>query len=220
MRKLQIALMLPLFIVILFSAGIVSAINSSDASAVVYLSNDAVHPNGNVAFRITFTSNTDQQLQIQRIGVHFDWMGDGAFAGKDLSSNPQTVLGHGNYTSDPIFAQIPFNVSVGPHTYYVGVDGVDASGNFTWSGPNQTVQVTYTTTETTPTPTATPGGNGQAGSPPSITTYLIIVAAIGIAVAVAAIVMELRKKPKQPTPAAEKANPAPEPPRKEYNYDI
>ena len=220
MRKLhQIALMLPFIIVIFLSAGIVSALNSNDASASVTWSSDTIHPNENVGFRITFNSNTDQQLQIQRIGIHFDWMSEGVFAGKDLSSDPQTVPSNGNYTSDPIIARIPFNASVGPHSYYVGVDGVDASGNFTWNGPNETIQITYTTTVTSPTPTATPGGSGQAGSPPSITTYLIIVAVVAIVIAVAAIVMELRKKPKQVNSVVDKTNPVTDQPQKD-NYDI
>ena len=68
-------------------------------------------------------------------------MNEDVFSGKDLTNNPQTIPGHGNYTSDPIMLQIPFNVSVGSHTYFVGVDGVDASGNFTWNGPNETIQI-------------------------------------------------------------------------------
>ncbi len=223
MRKLQIAYILPLLLVILFSAGIVSALNSSDASAQVFWSSDILHPASNAGFRITFISNTDDQLTVQLIGVHFDWMADGAFSGKDLSNDPQTIPARGNYTSDPIMIQIPFNVSVGSHTYFVGVDGVDSSGNFTWSGPNQTIQVTYTSTsETSPTPnpTPTPGGSGgQAGSPPNITTYLLIVAVVAIVIAVAAIVMELRKKTKQVNSVADKTNPVTDQPQKD-NYDI
>ena len=221
MRKLhQIALMLPFIIVIFLSAGIVSALNSNDASASVTWSSDTINPNENVGFRITFNSNTDQQLQIQRVGVHFDWMGEGFFSGKDLSSDPQTVPSNGNYTSDPIIARIPFNASVGPHSYYVGVDGVDASGNFSWSGPSETIQIRYAATETTtPTPTATPGGSPEAGSPPNLSTYLLIVAVVAIIIAVAAIVMELRKKPKQVNSVADKTNPVTDQPQKD-NYDI
>ena len=225
LSKLQkIVCMLPLILVIFLTAGIVSALNPSDASASVFWSADTIHPATNVGFRVTFNSNTDQQLIIQRIGVHFDWMDEGAFSGKDLSSNPQTLPSHGNYTSDPIFLQVPYNVSVGSHTYFVGVDGVDSSGNFTWSGPNETIQITYTTTgSTTPNPTPTPGGNGQAGSPPNLVPYLIIVAVVAIVIALAVIVKELRKKPKQVTSVTDKPKPATDQPQKEPqkdNYDI
>lgn len=216
--------MLPLIVVILFSAGIVSALNSSDASATVYWSSDTPHPAQSFGYRITFNSNTDQQLIIQHIGIHFDWMNEDVFSGKNLSNDPQTIPGHGNYTSDPIMLQIPFNVSVGSHSYYVGVDGVDASGNFTWNGPNETIQITYATTgSTTPNPTPTPGGNGQAGSPPNLVPYLIIVAVVAIVIALAVIVKELRKKPKQVTPVTDKTKPATDHPQKEPqkdNYDI
>ena len=139
MRKLQVAFVLSFIVIILSSAGFVSALNTSDASATVYLSSETFRPNETIAFRITFTSNTDQQIIVQRIGIHFDWMGEDVFSGKDLSSSPQTIPGYGNYTSDPIISQIPFNASVGSHTYYVGVDGLDVSGNFTWNGPEPNV---------------------------------------------------------------------------------
>jgi hypothetical protein len=221
LKKLHVAFMLSFIVAILFSAGIASALNSSDASATVYLSNDTFRPNETMAFRITFTSNTDQQLIIQRIGIHFDWMGEDVFSGKDLSSSPQTIAGYGNYTSDPIITQIPFNVSVGSHTYYVGVDGVDASGNFTWNGPDETIQITYSNTgSATPNPTPTPGGNGgQEENPPNYVPYLIIIAVVAIVIALVVIVKELRKKPKQTAPITEKTTPPTEQPQKD-NYDI
>jgi len=221
LRKIQVAFVLSFIVVILSSAGFVSALNSSDASATVYLSSETFRPNETMAFRITFSSNTDQQLIIQRIGIHFDWMGEDVFSGKDLSSNPQTITGYGNYTSDPIITQIPFNVSVGSHSYYVGVDGLDASGNFTWNGPNETIQITYSNTgSTTPNPTPTPGGNdNQDENPPNFVPYLLIVAAVAIVIAVAVIVKELRKKPKQIAPVTDKTNPPTEQPQKD-NYDI
>jgi opacity protein-like surface antigen len=221
MRKLQVTFVLSLIVVILSSAGFVSALNSSDASATVYLSSETFRPNETIAFRITFASNTDQQLIVQRIGIHFDWMGEDFFSGKDLSSNPQTIPGYGNYTSDPIIAQIPFNVSIGSHSYYVGVDGLDSSGNFTWNGRNETIQITYSNTgSTTPNPTPTPGGNGnQAENPPNLVPYLIILAVVAIIIALAVIVKELRKKPKQVNPVEDKTNPPIEQPQKD-NYDI
>jgi opacity protein-like surface antigen len=222
LKKIQVAFVLSFIIVILSSAGFASALSASDASATVYLSAETFRPNETIAFRITFTSNTDQQIIVQRIGIHFDWMGEDVFSGKDLTSSPQTIPGYGNYTSDPIISQIPFNVSVGSHTYYVGVDGLDVSGNFTWNGPNQTIQIAYSNTgSTTPNPTPTPGGNGnQDENPPNLVPYLLIVAVAAIVIAVFVIVKELRKKPKQTTtPVSEKTDHPTEQPQKD-NYDI
>jgi hypothetical protein len=221
LKKLKVAFMLTIVVVILFSAGIVSALDSSDASATVYKSSETAHPAQSFGYRITFSSNTDQELIINHIGIHFDWMNEDVFSGKDLTNNPQTIPGHGNYTSDPIMLLIPFNVSVGSHTYFVGVDGVDASGNFTWNGPNETIQVTYSNTgSTTPNPTPTPEGNGnQDENPTNFVPYLIIVAVVAIIIAVFVIVKELRKKPKQTTPIMEKTTPPTEQPQKD-NYDI
>lgn len=220
LKKLQIALTLSLVAVVLFCGGIVSALNTEDASALAFFSNDTPHLGETVAFRVEFNvSSSASQVQIKTVGIHFDWMDQDVFAGKTLTT-PQSVTSDLSYLSDPIFTQIPLNVTAGTHSYFIGVDGTDASGDFSWDSPAQSIPVTYSNGQT-PVPTATPNptGDGQAEGPPNFLTILVVVAVVAIVIAVAVIVMEVRKKPKQVNPVAEKANPVVEQPQKD-NYDI
>jgi hypothetical protein len=222
-KQIAIEIVLTLVAAILLCSGVASALNSEDASAEVLFSSNTMNPGQNLGLRIVFNVTSPQQVQIKSIGIHFDWMPEVPevkFAGPNFSSNPATLSSDGTFISDPIFVQIPLNVSVGTHPYIVGVDGVDASGDFSWTSPEQTIQVTYSNLQT-PSPTATPnsGGGGQTGGTLNFTTVLIIIAVVAIAVAVAIVILEIRKKPKHAKPVAEKATPPAEQPQKD-NYDI
>jgi hypothetical protein len=61
------------------------------------------------------------------IGIHFDWMASDGFYGNDLSSSPVTIPSQGTHLFDAFSIQVPSNASVGAHSYYVGVDGVQGS---------------------------------------------------------------------------------------------
>ena len=114
---------------------------------------------GTATVRITVQSNVDEQLQVSHVGVNFDWMASSGFYGPDLSSNPAVIPSNGNYTTPPFIVQIPTNVAVGAHTYYVGVDGIESSNQnaFYWNSTVVTIQVLpANTTGTTSIPTANP----------------------------------------------------------------
>jgi hypothetical protein len=153
-----------------FSTGEVVAISSSDVTINASLSNPTPKPGNEVTVTVTFQSHVSQRLQILRYGVHADWMASADdFQGPNLSA-PATVEANGQYSGSFLIV-IPTTASNGSHTYYVGVDGVDAAGNaFSLNSVEATVQVlsnvsTLTPPTTPPTPPSTP--NNQPTNSPS-----------------------------------------------------
>jgi hypothetical protein len=83
-----------------------------------------------------------QELTIYYVGIHFDWIPADGFYGVDLNSTPGYVSSSNSILSESFSVQIPTNVTEGPHTYAVGVDGIDSSSNsFSWDSPTSTIQV-------------------------------------------------------------------------------
>ena len=204
-KTLQITLIVTFIVTIFLFSGLVSALDSNALSAYPVLSKDTLSAGYTVTVRITLQSNTDEQLQIQGIGINFDWMLSDGFYGPDLSSNPVTIQSNGTYTSAPFTIQIPSNASAGSHTYYVGVDGLEgtAETSFSWNSPTATIQV-FTANVSTPTQTPSPteSGDGQTGSSQNLLLYGAIVA-IAAVIVVSVIVMLMRKNRKQATPVAD-----------------
>jgi flagellar basal body-associated protein FliL len=221
MKSLKITLVtliVACIVVVFVSSNIVAAFSSSDVTVDTRFSSDALRIGQLLDARIIFYSNT-QQVKIQRIGFQFDFNDINYFYGPDLSGNPVTVAANSSYTTDPILFYLPANATPGLHTYYVGVEGLDASGNsFSWDSSNQTITVISgggTTTTPTPTVTATPSGGGGTAAPQNWTMYIVVIAVVAIAVAVVFIFMEVRKKPKKPAPVAESPTPPAESPKPE-----
>jgi flagellar basal body-associated protein FliL len=211
MKLLRISLVAVFVVAVFVSVGLVSALNQNDASAQVFWGgSDPILPGDMVLARINFTNYLSQPLQIQAIGLNFDWQNETQFYGHDLSTSPQTVAASGSYLCDPIIIQVPYTVSLGPHNYNVGVDGLDASGTaFSWDGPTTSI-VIGASTQGTPTPSSStnPGGGGQTGSPQNWTIYIIAaIAVVAIIIAVIFLFMEIRKRPKKPAQKAEKQAP-------------
>ena len=197
-KSLRITFIVTFIVIIFLSSGLVSALDSNGASVFTVWSNQTVNAGDAVTVRMTFQSNTDEQLQILSIGINFDWMPKDAFYGHDLSNNPVTIPSNGTYTFDPITIKIPSNASAGSHTYYVGVDGVQgSSGTFSWDSAASTIQV-YAATGSSPTPTATssPSSGGGQEEGPSLLLYLAVTAVVVI-VALSTIVVVMRKRRKQ-----------------------
>jgi hypothetical protein len=225
-KFLGITIILSLVTVIfLSSGGLVSALNSSDASVDVVLSPMSVYRNGTTYARVTFNSNFDQSLQIQRVGLHFDWMANNSVVGFDTSSSPLSIAAQGkNLLFSAITVLVPTDVTTGDHKYYVTIDGQQGpvGSPFTWTSQDFTVHV-YASAEdqlnaalgitATPTPTVTPSsGGGETGSSQNWLLIVAVVAVVAIVAAVLILVIEMRKKPKAPTPA-ESPKPAAEAPK-------
>ena len=206
MKTFQIMLVATIIAVISISTGLVYALDSNELSAQPILSEETLNPGDTVTVRINLQSNTNQQLQIQQIGIHFDWMPTDGFYGPNLSSNPVTIQSNGIYTSPPFIVQVPSNTTAGPHDYFVGVDGLEGTDQtvFSWNSPELTIQIFSGSTQSTPTPTPTitSGGGEQTQSPLNLLLYGTVIAVVTVVV-IAVIVTLIGRKRRQVTPVVD-----------------
>ncbi|HLN46028.1 MAG TPA: hypothetical protein VK209_10015 [Candidatus Sulfotelmatobacter sp.] len=91
-------------------------------SAAQYYQGDS----GEVTIRLV--SNCSEQLKIYFIGIHFDWMEEehyytASFYIANLETNPAIIQRQGEFNFGPVDFDIPTNVSVGYHSYYILIDG-------------------------------------------------------------------------------------------------
>jgi len=130
-------------IICILCCSLVSALNPDEASVSLIGISQTVYAGDIVSIRINFKSNFADQLRIYGIGFHFDWMPSDSFAGPDLSANPVIIPSQGTYIFDPIVIQIPLNVSVGTHSYFVGVDGIEglSASIFSWDSSIFTIEI-------------------------------------------------------------------------------
>ena len=144
MRSLRLMLTVTsISIICILCCGLVSALNPDEASVSLFWSSQTVYQGAIVSIRMTFQSNSADQLKIYRIGLHFDWMPPDEFYTSDFSANPVTVPTYGTYIFDPIVIQIPLNVSAGSYSYFVGVDGTEglSASGFSWNSSSSTIQI-------------------------------------------------------------------------------
>jgi parallel beta-helix repeat protein len=124
--------------------GLGSALEDDEASVSVSWSSQTHYPGSNETVTVFLKSNYPETLTIFNVGLHFDWMVADSFYGLDLSGDPVTILSYGNHTFEPINFLIPDNASVGTHSYYVGVDGLQGTIQptvFSWDSQTLTLQV-------------------------------------------------------------------------------
>jgi flagellar basal body-associated protein FliL len=113
-------------------SGLVSALSQEEATATAYWVPQAPLPGNSATATIFFVNNSPDDLTIEHISIHFDWMDEGLFVGATLP-DPVTVPVNGSQTMSPLLINIPSNVTMGAHTYYIGIDGVQgASTDFSW----------------------------------------------------------------------------------------
>lgn len=195
-RSLRISLIVTIITIAFLCSGLVAALNSNEASVQTFFSSQTIQPGQTVTVRIFFTSTSADELQITNVGIHFDWMPSGGFYGYDLSSAPVAISsGGGNYMFDEIAVQVPANVSVGSHSYYVGVDGMQGSSSspFSWDSPTSTIEVYGNSQTTAPTSSSTNSGGGQPEGQQNLLLYGALIAVVVI-IAVSIIVIVMRKK--------------------------
>jgi hypothetical protein len=222
MKTQKVAVTLTILAVVFLSIGVVSAaLSASDATITAQLSNTAPKPGNGVTVLVTFQSHVSQELKIYVYGIHADWMASADdFQGPNLSSAPATVEANGQYTGSFLLV-IPTTASIGSHTYYVGVDGVDASGNtFSLNSAEATIQVVAPTSTQTAGPS---GSGGQTAALPDWAPYLIIVAVVVIVIVLVFILLKRNKrKPKAAAPATMQPteNPSESPKPEEKDFTI
>jgi len=143
MKHSRLVLVIACFSIIctLFS-GVASALEQDDVMVSVVWSSQMLYQGSSATVRIFFISNYSQELTISYIGLHFDWMESNRFMGHDLSDDPVTVPSYGTHAFDPINILIPEDASIGAHSYFVGIDGLQAGSlNFSWDSPIQTLLI-------------------------------------------------------------------------------
>jgi hypothetical protein len=231
LKTQKIILIVSFVLAIFVSGGLVSALDTNAISAYPVFSKNTLNIGSSITVRITVQSNTDEQLDLIHVGVNFDWMPSGSFYGPDLSSNPAVVASNGSYTTPPFIVQVPTNVTLGSHLYFVGVDGTESTNQneFYWNSSTASIIVlaaNQTGTTITPGPTGGGGGGGGQTSISALTLILYFaVAAIVVVIVVAVIVVVIMKRRKKRKPA-DTASPVVEQPTKptkpaeEENYSI
>jgi hypothetical protein len=197
MKTIPLAITLTTLILIFVSSGLVSALSQNEASVSMLWSKQQVNVGEIVTVRLTFTSNSAEQLRIYRIGFHFDWMPENQFYTSDFTSNPVTIPSQGTHVFEPMTIQIPPHVSAGSHSYFVGIDGTEGTSlqNFSWDSPISTIQIVGAGT-----PTSTDSPEEPVEVTQSLTFYIAITAVvIVVALLLIIIIMRKRRKPANST---------------------
>jgi hypothetical protein len=130
-------------IICILNVGLISALEEGDISITPSWSKSTPSQGDSAAVTLRLTSTFSEQLKIYRVGLHFDWMSEGSFFTLDLTDDPVTVPSQGLHIFDSLAIQIPADVSVGSHSYYVAIDGAEAPyyESFSWDSSQFTVQI-------------------------------------------------------------------------------
>jgi hypothetical protein len=116
----------------LFSS-VAFALDQDEAIISLSWSSQALYQGSNVTVTLFFKSECAEELMIYCLGLQFDWMASDIFVGRDLSDDPVTIPSYGSYIFDPMTISIPENASVGTHSYFIGIDGLQGeSTSFFW----------------------------------------------------------------------------------------
>ncbi len=122
--------------------GVVSALEQDEARITPVWSNETPYPGSTVTVEIFLINSYSDDITVQRIGVHLDWMDPDNFVGHDISDAPVTIPSDGSYKFQSITIVVPQDASVGAHNYFVGVDGIQgASTPFSWDSQTRILQI-------------------------------------------------------------------------------
>jgi hypothetical protein len=143
MKRLQV-LYVCVSVSLVFSllCGVGNALEQNELDAYVVLTSQNAYPGGTMMASVHLKSNSTEILTIMYVGIHFDWMPSDKFLGYDLSSDPVGLIPSAEKYLDPITIVVPANVTVGEHSYFVGVDGLEGSTDqFNWDSQTFTLVV-------------------------------------------------------------------------------
>jgi hypothetical protein len=144
-RSLRLMLIVTsISLICILCCSLVSALDSDEASVSLFWTSQTAYQGNSASFIITFKSNCSEELELTKIGLHFDWMNSDEFYTSDLSANPVSIASYGSYTFDVMTIIIPLNVSAGSHSYFVGVEGTQDSlslTDFYWESPFLMIQI-------------------------------------------------------------------------------
>ena len=133
MKTFRVLFIVALCVTCFLFSGVVSALEENDVSVTVTLSTQTAYRGGLLGTRVTVVSHYYEDITIAYLGLHFDWMDVDYFEGQNMSDNLVTLSAFESFVSNLILISIPENVSVGSHSYYVGIDGIQGSSTgFSW----------------------------------------------------------------------------------------
>jgi hypothetical protein len=130
-------------IIFILNIGVVSAVEQSEISVVPSWSVSTPYQGDRVAVTLRLTSTSSEQLEIYRVGLHFDWIPEGTFFTLDLSAEPVVVPSMGTHIFEQMVIQIPADASPGEHSYFIGIDGTETPyyDSFAWDSSSLTLQI-------------------------------------------------------------------------------
>jgi hypothetical protein len=202
--------------------GLVSAatvtLNSDQASVRAMVSNPTPNAGDQIQVSIFFQNNYTESLQIDFIGLHFDWMPSEGFYGFNLSSTPVTVASGTDYFfQQPINVNIPSGVN-GVQGYYVGVEGTVGTSSDTFSINSASAEILVSGTGPTATPSSSTTPNDQSSNLLLLYVAVIVVVVVVVLLIFVMILRKKRKHPEKPTESA--AQPSSEQKPSEQDFSI
>jgi hypothetical protein len=214
-KLIQVSIIITLVTIAFLCVGFASALNQDEAATHVFFVPETAQPGQTISVTIFFTSTSTDELTINYLGLHFDWMASDQFYGYNFSSTPITVpVGGDPHMFNPINIQIPADATIGTHTYTIGIDGTQGSSvtPFSWSSTPATITVVGSNGQTTgPTPTSTnPGATPPAGQPDLL--LFGVIGAVVVIVVILVLVLMMQKKRTHPKPVDNQGSTQPETP--------
>jgi hypothetical protein len=128
-------------IICILSISAVSALLQEEASVTMSWLSPKYYQGDTASVRVTFQSHVSYELEINRVGIQFDWMPSDAFYSYDLSASPVTIPANGNYTFELANIRFLAGASAGVHSYFVSIDGLQSNSTFIWYSPSSTIQI-------------------------------------------------------------------------------
>jgi hypothetical protein len=122
--------------------GVGNALEENELVATVVLTNQDAYPGGTMLASVLLKNNSTEILTIQYVGIQFDWMPSDQFFGYNLSDNPVGITPSAEQYLNLISIVLPEDVTVGEHSYFVGIDGLEGSTDqFNWDSETFTLMV-------------------------------------------------------------------------------
>jgi hypothetical protein len=197
MKAFRLAFIVACFGIIcaLFS-GVGSALEQNEADVSLNWSSESLYPDSNAMVTVFFVSRCSEELAIFQLGLHFDWMASENFATLNMSDSPVVIPSNGNHVFDPFIIHIPKDVSVGTHSYFVRIGGLQGETTyFNWEDSyTRTLQIQGSEEEITNE--GTDAGSQQNQSLIFVGVVIVVVGAVLITV-----FMRSRKKKKIKQPS-------------------
>ena len=133
--------MLSFSLILSFLCGVGNALEQNELVASVVMTNQNAYAGGTILASIYLKNNSPDILTIQKVGIQFDWMPLDQFLGYDLSDKPIVIIPSADQFVDTIPIILPENVTLGEHSYFVGINGLNSTGDFTWDSQTFTLLV-------------------------------------------------------------------------------